>query len=115
MFRRRLYSFPVLIILILLTFLLAASVHTLYEKNRYAQINLAEAQARVADLEERKAHLSATVARMATPEGEEVEIRSRFPVALPGEQVLSIVDATSTLATSTQAVQEKASWWQFWK
>ena len=114
-FRRHLRSFPILILLIIATFFLSVSVWGLYEKNHYAQVNLAEVRARVQALEVRKARLSATVVRLATPEGEEVEIRSRFPVALPGEQVLSMVDATSAPATSTQVAQDEAPWWQFWR
>ena len=113
--RRRVYSFPTLILLIIATFFLSVSVWGLYGKNRYAQLNLSEVEARVEALEERKARLSATVARLATPEGEEVEMRSRFPVALEGEQVLSLVGATSTVATSSLTEQEESSWWQFWR
>ncbi len=114
-FRRRVYSFPTLILLVIVTFFLGVSVWGLYGKNRYAQLNLNEVQARVEALEERKARLSATVARLTTSEGEEVEIRSRFPVALPDEQVLSLVGATSTSGTSTAGEQEDSSWWQFWR
>ena len=115
LFRGHLSSLPVLIVLIILTFFLGVSVWGLYEKNHYAQINLSEARARVEDLVARTTRLNATVARLVTPEGAEVEIRSRFPIALPGERVLSIVDATSTSGTSTQREQEEALWWQFWK
>lgn len=114
-FRRHLYSFPTLIVLIIITFLLAVSVWGLYQKKQYAQVNLNEARARVAELEKRKAQLGAMVARLETPEGKEVEIRSRFPVALEGEKVLSIVGATDTPASNTDAEGNKTAWWQFWK
>jgi len=114
-YRRHLYSFPALIVLIIVTFLLAVSVWGLYQKKKYAQVNLNEARSRVHELEERKAQLSTMVARLATPEGKEVEMRSRFPVALEGEKVLSIVDATNTQATSTDLEKKKSAWWQFWR
>lgn len=112
---KRLQSLPVLLILIMVTILLGLSVRDLYEKNRYAKVNLVEARARVSELEQRKKQLTAALARLETAEGEELEIRSRFPVAKEGEKVLSIVDATSTTATSSVVVVTESHWWQFWK
>lgn len=113
-FKRKLYSWPVLLILLVCVILLGFSVRGLYAKSRIAEANRREAEAHLESLKERKTQLGAELERLATDEGVETEIRTRFPVAKPDEGVIQIVEEEKTdSATSSPLV--KPSKESFWK
>jgi cell division protein FtsB len=80
---------------------------------------IAEAEAAV--LQARKAELEAEVEYLSNERGIEAEVRRQFDVALPGEQVVVIVDENVEesevlpLATTSPEQQETKRWYQFWR
>lgn len=109
-----LYSLPVAVVVLTLLVLIVIAVWNLRAKSQIAERNRREAEERVIELEARKAVLAAQLSRLGTSEGEEVEIRSRFPVAREGEGVIAILDATSSGA-QIELTPPSTRWWQFWK
>ncbi len=113
-FLRRLYSWPVLLILLVSVLLLGFSVRGLYVKSRIAEANRREAEMRLESLQARKAQLGAELERLSTDEGVETEIRTRFPVAKPDEGVIQIVGEKKVEATTSSPLVEpsKESFWK---
>ncbi|MEY2640784.1 MAG: hypothetical protein RL150_177 [Candidatus Parcubacteria bacterium] len=91
-FRRRLYSLPVLIILAGILILLLRGVWGMYQKASFSADKrmLAESEHKV--LEEKRASIEAEIASFNTETGIEREVRSKFDVAREGEQVIVLVD-----------------------
>ncbi|MFH0804081.1 MAG: hypothetical protein V1896_00570 [Candidatus Zambryskibacteria bacterium] len=84
-------------LLLLLVFgVLLNSVRNVYQKKKTAQGALARMEKEVADLENRDQFLKESIAKMATQEGLEFEIRKKLNVAEAGESVAIIVDETQT-------------------
>lgn len=105
--RAMLYSWPVIIILFVVAVLLARSAYSVYQSKQIArhkeQVALAERD--VALL--RKKELLIEVEQLETPRGVEEEIRKKFSVAKPGEQVVVVVDERAT----TTLEKKGLSWW----
>ena len=80
-----------------------------------------QAGAATAELERRKEDLEAEVQYLSNERGMEAEIRRQFDVALPGEQVVVIVEDEDEgpevlpLASTTDEVEVKKRWYQFWR
>ncbi len=78
---------------------------------------IAESQAD--ELQMRKDNLEEKVQYLSSERGIEAEMRRQFDVALPGEQVVVIVDKDDKgpeirpIATSTK--ETSAKWYQFWR
>lgn len=77
------------------------------------------AEETVASLEARQAALAAQVNYLSNERGIEAEMRRQFDVALPGEQVVVIVEPVlpvDTLSTSTapEAETKPTPWYRFW-
>lgn len=114
-FLRRLYSWPVLLILLASVLLLGFSVHGLYVKSRTAEANRREAEMRLESLQGRKAELDAELERLSTDEGVETEIRTRFPVAKPDEGVIQIVGEKKVEEATTSSPLVEPNKDPFWK
>ncbi|HBM45587.1 MAG: hypothetical protein UT05_C0005G0017 [Parcubacteria group bacterium GW2011_GWF2_38_76] len=87
-FRSDVFSF----ILLVATILLLKSVWGVYKKDSMARINMKEAEITLANLEKKKVGLEKEIAKLNTERGIEEELRRRFQVVKPGEQVLVVVD-----------------------
>ena len=87
-FRSDVFSF----ILLVATILLLKSVWGVYKKDSMARINMKEAEITLANLEKKKVGLEKEIAKLNTERGIEEELRRRFQVFKPGEQVLVVVD-----------------------
>lgn len=96
--------FVAIVILILLgrgaiiTFLKAREVGLIAEST----------QSKLESLKNRQTELSEKINFLSTEEGKEMELRSIYNAALPGESVVLIVDNKNT--TSTPKIQK--TWWQ---
>lgn len=79
-----------------------------------------QADLQAAALEQRKVELEKKVDYLSSKRGIESELRRQFDVALPGEQVVVIIDdekdesSIVPLSTSTKS-EEKRAWYQFWR
>ena len=103
------YNRITLVLLALLVLFAVRSVWGVYQKQRESMALRTQAQLYVNELSAREAELHTQIDQLATTEGVESEIRSKFSVAKEGENMAIVVDdegsATSTHATSS-------SWWQ---
>ncbi|MCA9360716.1 hypothetical protein H6789_02605 [Candidatus Nomurabacteria bacterium] len=81
-----------------------------------ARRELAEQQATA--LESHKQELEEKVEYLSSERGIEAEMRRQFDVALPGEQVVVIVDddsETEIMPLSSSTNDEDSKWYQFWR
>ena len=108
--KRRIYSKTTVIILIIVLLLFAQGTWRIYLKEKESRQNLERVESQLSTLTERKDTLTAQIERLNTEQGKEDEIRSKFQVSKPGEQVLVIVDKDST-PTTTPKVGVWSSIW----
>ncbi len=106
--KKLLFSYPTLFLLILLVALLFRSVYLAYLRERATAKLLSERRNELNQVETRVAAVAERVRQLNTPRGVEEEVRSRFQVAKPGEKVIVIVDQD---ATSTAASADTARFW----
>lgn len=101
---------PLIVCLLLLAVIvLTKSVYGLYQKKVMTVGHRQETEREWSELETRKAGLVAAVELLKTPRGEEAEIRGNFPVVLPGEQVITVVEDNSN-ASSNASSTEVSLW-----
>jgi cell division protein FtsB len=98
--KRKLYSKPVLVALVIIFLLLLNSTWNVYKKKVESEKNLAALQNNYDSLQVRQKELSANIDKMNTQAGIEQEIMSKFSVAKNGENV-AIVVASDSNATDT--------------
>ncbi|MDQ3014243.1 MAG: septum formation initiator family protein [bacterium] len=108
-FRRYLYSKGAVAILLVLVFFFGRASWGVYKKEQESGANAAQAQVSLKRLEDRQKILTDELNRLKTDEGIEEEIRSKFGVSKPGEQVVIIVEDKK--ATSTVPVPVP-TWWE---
>ena len=86
--------------LIVLIVFLVGPVWSVYQKERAVRAEKSEAVGELEALLARKAFLEAEVARLSSKRGIEEEVRTKFPVAQPGEEVIVVVDEEETATSS---------------
>ncbi len=69
------------------------------------------AEANVRNLLEREVELGNKINELETENGIDKEIRQRFPVAKPGEEVFMIVSNRGTAASPAEAAEENGTLW----
>jgi cell division protein FtsB len=111
-FRRFLYSKGMVALLLIMAIFFGRATWNLYKKAHESAANASQAQNALKRLEDRQKVLNEEISRLKTDEGIEAEIRSKYGVSKPGEQVLIIVDDQK--ATTTE-VREEEGWWQKFK
>ena len=80
-----------------------------------------EAENEAAVLEAKKQELQEKVDYISSERGKEGELRRQFDVALPGEEVVVIIDEEKDepeikpLATGTNTVKDNNPWYKFWR
>ena len=94
-------------VLAVLIFFVARGTWGVYQKAQESRSNLALTQKAYAELEDRQSVLAAQIEALKTSRGVEEEIRSRYEVAKPGEQVALIVDDAPTSTATTS----EPTWW----
>jgi cell division protein FtsL len=63
-------------------------------------------QDKIAELEKSKNNLNSEISQLQTPQGIEENIREKFGLAKDGENMIMVVDDTSTTETNTQTNYE---------
>ena len=80
-----------------------------------------QVEAEVENLRQRQVTLEADVGYLQSERGQEAEMRRQFDVALPGEQVIVIVEEQndtndiSTIPVATTTTTAAPSWYEFWR
>lgn len=86
----------------------AGPVWGVYEKERAVRAEERETRKELETLLARKAFLEAEVERLKSERGIEEEVRTKFPVSKPGEDVIVIVDEE---AAATSSVSASGGFW----
>lgn len=89
---RKLYSKPVLIMLVILIVFIAKGTWGVYQKEIESRKNVAMVMTELESLEQRKAFLEAETEKLNSMEGKEEVIRQKYQVSKNGEGVLVVVD-----------------------
>jgi cell division protein FtsB len=113
-FRKILYSKGTVAVLAILVIFFSRATWKLYTKERESAANAEQAHNSLKRMEDRKKVLSDEISRLKTDEGIEEEIRSKYGVSKPGEQVLIIVDdkeATTSTSTPDKTLWQKIKDW----
>lgn len=107
--RKILYSKTAIGGLALLTALVARGAWQMHEKAAIARAERAEAERSFAELTERDAGLEASLADLKSAQGLEAEVRRKFTVARPGEEVVVVVDENTKKGKNSE-VSNKDFW-----
>lgn len=108
-FRRYLYSKGAVAMLLVLVIFFGRASWGVYKKEQESAANAAQAQVSLKRLEDRQKILTHELNRLKTDEGIEEEIRSKFGVSKPGEQVIIIVDDRKSTTTEPEP---EPTWWE---
>lgn len=108
-YRRILFSPLSVIILFLLILFFARAVWNVYQKATLSAANALSAEIELHKLQERKNLLDSEVKRLSTDTGVDEEIRAKYSVSKPGENIIIIVpDNVET--EETQPVVAETLW-----
>ncbi len=94
--KQRLYSWPVLILLVVITSFLLNGVWGVFLKERQTYINKHQRLSYLSGLEVRKNALENEINRLNSERGVEEEIRKKYEVAKEGEKVIVIIEPPSS-------------------
>jgi len=108
--KRFFYSRVVLVCLLILVLLLLKMVWSVYEKQALTKDNLAKTATSFERLQEREKMLSSSIDKLKTDNGIEQEIREKYGLVKPGEEVIVVVDGED--GTSSGSVSSEISFWQ---
>lgn len=89
--RSRVYSRTSVILLAILLLILGKAVWKIYGKELQSRKERDVAEKKLVELKERESALKAQTEALKTDFGKEEEIRSKFSVAKPGEEVIIVV------------------------
>lgn len=106
--RKILFSQTILVFVLLLLMFLMISVVKMYMKSREASFLNSKIEKELSDLEERKKSLEKDIFELKTETGLEREIREKFNVVKPEEEVLNIVDRVDVSDDSTSTKKSKS-------
>ena len=107
--KRRMYSTPVLIILLVVTGLIIHSTYKIVQKYRESAGYVDVLKQKANDLAEREIQLKGDITRLGTDEGIDTEIKEKFNVSKEGERVAIIVgEANNSSNTATSTLH----WWK---
>jgi cell division protein FtsB len=95
------YSRVTLAILIIVVLYSVSAVWKVYQKQDMTKDNLAKTAASLASLQAREKMLSSEVERLKTEAGREAEIREKFGLVKPGEEVIVVVDKDDSRGQGT--------------
>jgi len=114
--RRFLYSKITVAVLITLIFFILIEVWDVYKKQSLTKDNLAKTAAVLEGLKGREKMLSSEIERLKTEGGTEAEIREKFGLVKPGEEVLVIVsdevEANPKASSSVGFWQKIVNWFK---
>ncbi|MES2437206.1 MAG: septum formation initiator family protein [Patescibacteria group bacterium] len=111
-FKHILYSKTTVIVMALMVLFFARAAWGVYQKEQESAANVVRARAEMLKLKDREDLLKSELSRLNTEDGIEEEIRSKYGVTKPGEQMIIIVDQTTP---TTTIMQEPEGWWDKFK
>lgn len=99
-FKRYLYSYPSLVIIIIIAFLLARGAAGIFSKERESAQVLKDLEEKNAALASRQESLKGDIASLQTEEGIIEEVRRKFNVIRPGEHLAIVVEEKPSASTT---------------
>ena len=108
--RRFIYSKITLIILIVVIGFVIKAVWGVYEKQSLTKDNLEKISINLDSLQAREKMLSSEIERLKTEEGIEEEVREKYGLVKPGEEVIVVVNSDETESLNSDL--SKISFWQ---
>jgi cell division protein FtsB len=99
--KQRLYSTPVLSVILILTLFLIKGTYQVMQKDRMSVASVQELKLKAAALSSRQTELDQSINRLNTGEGVDEEIKDKFSVSKPGEHVAVIVDPKDQSTTTS--------------
>src|SRR5579872_3576794 len=99
--RKFFYSRVVLVIVLLVAAYSLYSTWSIYRKMVQSRKDVEQEQSQLLALEAEEQDLNQEIADLKTSQGVEKEIRAKFGVAKPGEDMAVIVDDSSATSTAT--------------
>lgn len=94
--RNFLYSKTTLFILIILIILVANAAWGVYKKQKLSKENLAQTANVLGGLQAREKMLSSEIEKLKTEAGKEEEIREKYGLVKPGEEVIVVFNETNS-------------------
>lgn len=109
--RKILYSKMSLAVLAVLLFAVGRGAWSIHQKAGIAQAERDIAAHSLSELESRNTELQASLARLKSDRGIEEEVRQKYTVARPGEDVVVVVDEKAKKSENGETSTGE-SWWQ---
>ncbi len=111
-FRKILYSKATILVLLVVLVFVARGAWKIHEKATIARAERDQAARALAEVDGREAELQASLAVRRTDQGIEDEIRQKFTVARPWEEVVVVVDESAKKGKNGE-VAEMGFWVRF--
>lgn len=108
--KKVLYSKFVLVLLIVIIILSLNAVWQVYKKQMMAKENLIQTASVFDQLKARESMLTSGVERLKTESGTEQEIREKYGLVKPGEEVIVVVKQGDS--TSSEGISKEIGFWQ---
>ncbi|MEK7569255.1 MAG: septum formation initiator family protein [Patescibacteria group bacterium] len=108
--RKILYSKVSLAVLLVILFAVGQGLWRIQEKVSVARAERDLAARSFADLQSRTEELQASLARLKSDSGIEEEVRQKFTVARPGEEVVVVVDESAKKGKNGEATEARSFW-----
>ncbi len=114
-YRRILFSWGTLAIFLIVTILGIKGVFEMYSKESLSRERRVAAQKEQSDFKARHNSLSQSVSFLETDEGVESELRKKYRVIKPGEEVVLVVDDIQRSSSTTTQTIRKAWYTRFFE
>jgi len=109
--RQWVFSIPTAVVLVVLIVVVGQATWNMYQTQKRTNERLQRLQKEKQELVARRQAAQEAAAQVSTDRGIREEIREKFSVAKPGEQVIVLNENQSSKATTTNK-SEDTSWWQ---
>ncbi|MDO8604448.1 MAG: septum formation initiator family protein [bacterium] len=108
--RKILYSKISLALLFIVLFFVARGAWRIHQKAQIARSERDIAARSLLELQSRTAELKLSLEHLKSEQGVEEEVRQKYTVARPGEEVVIVVDETDKKSENGEALQTKSLW-----
>ncbi|MBI5078231.1 MAG: hypothetical protein HZB11_02615 [Candidatus Yonathbacteria bacterium] len=112
-FRKIMYSKASLVTLFIVLIAAGRGAWGIHQKAVIAETERDIALRSLSDFTSRITELQASLARVKSNQGLESEIRQKYTVARPGEEVVIVVDDIAKKGKNGEAIDSKSLWQQF--
>lgn len=109
-FRKILYSKASILVLLVAFILVSRGAWSVHQKAEIARTERDESVRMLAELQERNTALEASLERLKSDKGIEDEVRQKYAVARPGEEVVVVVDESSKKGKNGDEALQKSFW-----